>query len=174
MSTQQEKRMADVSLAVTDQTELEDEVERLTAKLKIANAKLHIANTEETPLAMTLAGIAEYKTAAGLSVKVKPFVSGTMPKDDPELGYDALRDVGMDSIIKWTVTIPFGMDEEAKALKLVDILKVMDYEPESKISVHAGSLKAAFRQHFLTPGFPFTTIFGGFAGRKATIVRPKS
>lgn len=174
MGTQQERRMADVSKAITDQIELEDEAERLEAKLQITKAKLHIANTEETPLALTLAGISEFATDKGLKVTVKKFVSGAIPKDDPELGYKALREVGEDSIIKWTVSIPFGMDEEAKAMKLVETLKVLDYEPEAKIGVHAGSLKAAFGRHLLTPGFPFTTIFGGFAGRKATIVRPKS
>ncbi len=174
MGTQQEKRMADVSAAITNQTELEDEAERLSAKLSIVTAKLNIANTKETPLALTLAGISEFKTDRGFKVTVKKFVSGSIPKDDPELGYQALREVGEDSIIKWTVTVPFGMDEEAKAMKLVEILKVLDYEPEAKIGVHTGSLKAAFGRQLLTPGFPFTTIFGGLAGRKATITRPKS
>ena len=169
----QAQRMADVSKAITDQTELEDEVERISDRLKIANARLHKQNTVETPMAMTLAGVTEFKTARGLKVKVAPFISGSIPKDDPEPGFQALRDVGEDAIIKWTVTIPFGMDEEDKAKKLVDTLAAMDYEPEVNIGVHASSLKAAFKRCFLKPGFPLTTVFNGFAGRKAKITRPK-
>ncbi len=169
----QEKRMADASTAITNQVEMEDEVERLEGKLKIAKSKLNLHNTEETPLTMTLAGITEFTMKNGFKVKVAPFVSGSIDKEEPGPAYDALREVGEDSIIKWTVEIVFGMDEEPKAMKLVQVLELLDYEPAANLAVHAGSLKAAFKRQLLTPGFPLTTVFKGFAGQKATIKRPK-
>ena len=167
------QEMAVLEREIEMQMQLEDTVEYFEFELKAAKLQLFEQNTETTPMAMTLAGISEFVTANGQKVKVAPFVQGSIDKDDPEDAYEALREAGEESLIKWTITLAFGRDEQNKAEKAFKLLETKGYEPERKLGVHHSALGAALKRHFLDPNFPLTTIFNGLAGRKVTIKRPK-
>lgn len=159
--------------AVSRQIVLEDTVEDIEEQLKQAKYRLNRQNTEEVPLAMTLAGVAEFTTVKGQKVKVASFISGGIDKDDPDPAYEALKAAGEESLIKWTITLKFGKDEQEKAEKAFDYLVEDGYEPTKELGVHHSSLGAVLKRHFMDPGFPLMTIFDGFTGRKSKITRPK-
>lgn len=165
--------MSRLEKAITQQIVLEDLVEAVEGDLKRAKSRLNNQNTVEVPTAMTLAGVSEFTTVDGQKVKVAPFVSGSIDKEDPEPAYEALRDAGEESIIKWTITLSFGRDEQDRAENAFNFLVENSYQPTKILAVHHSALGAALRRHFMDPGFPLTTLFHGLAGRKAKITRPK-
>lgn len=170
MSKAQE--FSDLDLAIKKQLTMEDTVNRLKDELSIAKSLLEAQSTRETPLAMTLANVSQYILETGESVKCAFFISGLIDKEDPEPAYDVLKKFGEGSIIKWTVSLSFGKDEQEKAEKVVELLEEHKYEPEINLGVHHQSLIAALKRNFLRQGFPLSTVFKGFAGRKVKIKRP--
>ena len=124
------EQMAALKREIEKQMELEDTVQFFESELKAAKSKLFEQNTEITPMAMTLAGVSEFTTERGQKVKVAPFVQGSIDKEDPEDAYEALQHWGEESLIKWTLTLTFGRDEQKKAEKAFKLLEKNDYEPE--------------------------------------------
>lgn len=155
------------------QIHLENEVVDLEARLSKAKSALHDQNTRATPTAMSVAELNSMTLDNGFRVEVKPFIQGSINKEDPDPAYDDITSRGEGSIIKWQVVLQFGKDETERASEAADLLRDRGYEPGIKLGVHHQTLQAYLRRHFQDKGFPLQTLYNGSAGLRAKIQRPK-
>ena len=155
------------------QIEYENLVAELETSLKIAKAALHDQNTKATPLAMSVAEVTGFTLENGFKVNVKPFVEGSIDKTNPDPAFRDIEDRKEGSIIKWSVALQFGKDEEKKAQEAQALLTKGGFEPAISLGVHYQTLQAYLRRHYQDEGFPLQTLYNGSAGMRAYIQRPK-
>ena len=74
-----------------------------------------------------------------LSVGNKFFAS--IKADKKAEAYDWLRTAGLGDIVKNEITVRFGKAEDNKAMAYATLAKGQGYDPEQKVSVHAGTLR---------------------------------
>ena len=74
-----------------------------------------------------------------ISVGNKYFAS--IKADKKEEAYDWLRTAGLGDIVKNEITVRFGKAEDNKAMAYATLAKGQGYDPEQKVSVHAGTLR---------------------------------
>ena len=71
--------------------------------------------------------------------------------------------------MKNEITVRFGKDEDNKATQYATLARGQGYEPEQKVSVHAGTLRVALRDlHHVVVRFP-SEYFSTFAGYQTKI-----
>jgi len=200
------KSMEILLYELNKQIDIEDEVTKAEASLKDAKARLHKQNTEAVPTAMAVAEMSKFTMKNGYAVEVKPFVEGKIDKETPgseEEAYEVMRTYGEDSLIKYTVKLLFGKDEEWRARRFLQVIEsgitfydapmygedgalMLDeddkvitqtqhetFDAEVSLGVHSASLKAMLKRNFNKEDFPLQTVFGGSAGSKCHIKRPK-
>jgi len=158
---------------VEKQIEMEDAVIQLDNALKEAKENLQFHKTKTVPEHMNAIGTGLWSSADGTVVQLKPFVSASIPKSNKEEAYAWLIEHGHDDIIKNEVVLNFGMKEMEKAEAALETLIKAGYSPDTKQSVHAGTLKAWLgRQVEAAEPVPLE-LFGAYLGQVATITKGK-
>ncbi len=173
LSRYSKNAMSIVQKELSRQIELEDQVSRLEKELSTAKSELHEQNTKGTPTAMSVAELNAMTLDNGFKVEIKPFVQGSIDKEDPDPAYEDITSRGEGSIIKWQVSLQFGKDETERASQAAQHLRELGYEPGIKLGVHHQTLQAYLRRHYQDKGFPLQTLYNGSAGLRAKIQRPK-
>ena len=107
-----------------------------------------------------------------LSVANKFFAS---VKADKKIdAYNWLRSAGLGDIVKNEITVRFGREEDNKAQQYATLAKGQGYDPEQKVSVHAGTLRLTLEDYHSRGGKIPSEYFSTFDGYKTKITnKPK-
>lgn len=151
---------------------------QLDLQLQIAQAEANVVLLKETlkevsqvdlPEAMSACGCSSISLENGAKVFIKVFYQGKISEGNQEKAFSWLRERGHGDIIKNTVTIAYGKDEDEEAEQLKHALKNKGRAYVDKIQVHPMTLKAFIREQTET-GRPLPQdLFGIFIGRQAII-----
>ena len=118
---------------------------------------------------MTEIGVSEYKLIDGSSVTLKPTYGAHISEANKEEAFQWLRDNKCDDIIKNTVSVQFGREEDEKALAFKELVKEQKYEPEQVTKIHPQTLVAFIRER-IEKGLEIPNhLFGVWAGQRAII-----
>ena len=96
---------------------------------------------EVIPTMMQEMNLSSLKLADGSSIEVKPVYGASIPPAKKEEAFNWLRNNGLGDLIKNEITVSFGRNEDNKAMAYATLAKGQGYDPEQKVSVHAGTLR---------------------------------
>jgi uncharacterized small protein (DUF1192 family) len=154
-------------------TFLEREIEELQTSLKEKEDSYRTLTEATIPEAMTQAGMKKFVMEDGSSIDVKPFYGASIPKTRQAEAFQWLRKHGFDDIIKNTVSVRFGRNEDEMAARMIQLLRTQGYLPEQTEKVEPQTLKAWVKER-IEKGQPVDSeLFGVFIGQKAVIATPK-
>lgn len=160
-----------ISAAVAEMIQLEMRVEQLSADLQATNSLLHQMRTGRLPDLMAEAQQEECTVAGGISVKVFPFVSGSLPKpqDARKAALQYLEKNGASGLLKTELTLEFGKSQHKKAVALAKQLIKKGLAPTVEETIHAQTLQK-FARDRMENGQPIDLeVLGLFSGRIAKL-----
>tara|TARA_R100001440_G_scaffold15571_2_gene26405 strand:+ start:686 stop:1321 length:636 start_codon:yes stop_codon:yes gene_type:complete len=127
---------------------------------------------EQIPMLMDEMGI-ERLDVDGVTVKLKAFVSASIPADRKQEAFNWLREHGHDDIIKNDIIVSFGRGQDNQAGDVMYDLEQKGFHPEQKEHVHSMTLKAFVKER-VEQGKPIDLdLFGAFVARIAEVRRNK-
>ena len=148
------------------QQQIEDAEQHLKA---LKQDKQRIA-FEQIPMLMDEMSL-ERVDVDGLSVKLKPFVTASIPADRKQDAFNWLREHGLDDIIKNDIIVSFGRGQDNQAGDVMYDLEQKGFHPEQKTHIHSMTLKAFVRER-VEKGLPIDLdMFGAFVARTAEVKR---
>ena len=163
----------------TNPEKLSDEIKKLQdIQQEIQNYKDRIKDLEDNEsylsevvipdmmLAMNLKTM-KLKDGSELEIDNKFFATALAPKRAE--AYQWLRENGLGNIVKNEITVRFGKDEDTKATQYATLARGQGYEPEQKVSVHAGTLRVALEDLHTRGGQIPSEYFSIFAGYRTKI-----
>tara|TARA_R110000824_G_scaffold141298_3_gene307803 strand:- start:2488 stop:3057 length:570 start_codon:yes stop_codon:yes gene_type:complete len=166
-----DEQLSGVAKLVQQQLQIEEAIANAEEHLKNLKKDHQRISTQVIPDAITDANLlSEFTTADGIKVSVKPFISANISEARREEAHTWLRDNQHGDIIKNIVSVDTGKNQEL-AEKAIQALSDGGFNPSSKESVHASTLKAWLREQ-VEAGTPVPLeLFGAFLGQKSTIKR---
>tara|TARA_R100000329_G_scaffold33736_1_gene31394 strand:+ start:128 stop:763 length:636 start_codon:yes stop_codon:yes gene_type:complete len=127
---------------------------------------------EQIPMLMDEMGI-ERLDVDGVTVKLKAFVSASIPADRKQEAFNWLREHGLDDIIKNDIIVSFGRGQDNQAGDVMYDLEQKGFHPEQKTHIHSMTLKAFVKER-VEQGKPIDLdMFGAFVARTAEVRRNK-
>ena len=149
--------------------ELEKEIDELEQVVKERREQQRKLLEETIPSMLSGLGMKSFKMADGSQIEVKPFYSANIKEENRAQAFEWLRKHGFDDIIKNTVSVRFGRNEDDLCARLLNLLREQNYPVEQAQKIEAQTLKAWARD-MVERGNAFPTeLFGVFIGQKATI-----
>lgn len=143
-STIGDNLMAQLTSTASDQAHAEARVARLEEEL--AEAKEHLRQLSENimPELMEQAGMEEFSTKDGLSIKISEKIRGSIPKGNEAPAFRWLDENGHGNLIKRQFMIDFGKDQEKLVRKFEADLKrrKTPLNVSTKMSVHPSTLQS--------------------------------
>ena len=149
--------------------ELEKEIEEIDTTLAERKNQYRKLLEETIPAMLQELGLTKFSMTDGSEITVKPFYSASIPEDKRAQAYEWLREHGYDDIIKNTVSVRFGRNEDQLCDTLLNQLREQNYPVEQAQKIEPQTLKAWVREQ-VERGSEFPTeLFGVYVGHKATI-----
>ena len=160
------KEMSDLC---AEQAAIEDEIKQLEEQLKAKAKAARKLSQEIIPAKMQELGLESLTLKDGSAVKVKQLVQASIPVKHRETAFQWLRDRGHGDLIKNQISAEFGKGEDQSAVKFIDNIKSLGYEPKQKVWVEPMTLKAFVREQIAEGvDIPMET-FGIFVGAETKI-----
>ena len=157
------KQLSGLVRRLNEKQEQIDETEKYLKELKAEKQRIAF---EHIPMLMDEMAI-ERIDVDGLTVKLKPFVSASIPADRKQDAFNWLREHGLDDIIKNDIIVSFGRGQDNKAGDMMYDLEQKGFHPEQKTHIHSMTLKAFVRER-VEKGLPIDLdMFGAFVARTA-------
>jgi hypothetical protein len=148
---------------------LEKEIEDCEAELKLRKEQFRKLTEEVIPEALTGMGMKSFRMEDGSSIEVKAFYSASITVERRAEAFQWLRENGFDDLIKNTVSVRFGRNEEKLAVKAIEMLRESGFPVEQAEKVEPMTLKAWVKEQ-VEKGREFPSeLFGAYIGQKATI-----
>lgn len=148
---------------------LEKEIEEIESVLDERKAQYRKLLEETIPAALQEMGMKEFKMTDGSTITIKPFYSASIKEEKRAEAYKWLRDNGYDDIIKNTVSVRFGRNEDKLCEDLINLLRDQNYPVEQTEKIEPQTLKA-WAKEMVERGVEFPSeTFGLYTGYKATI-----
>lgn len=148
---------------------LEKEIEEIETVLTERKDQQRKLLEETVPNMLSELGMKEFTMSDGSKITVKPFYSASIKEESRAQAYEWLRDNGFDDIIKNTVSVRFGRNEDGLCDTLLSLLRERNYPVEQAQKIEPQTLKAWVREQ-VERGSAFPTeLFGVYVGQKATI-----
>ena len=148
---------------------LEKEIAEMEETLK-ERAEQYRKLTEQTiPEAMAETGMKKFVMEDGSAIDIKPFYGASIPKARQAEAYQWLRDHGFDDIIKNTVSVRFGRNEDELCVRLLNLLGAQGYPAEQAQKIEPQTLQAWVKERVEKGEAVDTELFGVFIGQKAVI-----
>jgi hypothetical protein len=148
---------------------LEKEIEDYEAELKLRKEQYRKLTEEVIPEALTGMGMKSFRMDDGSSIEVKAFYSASITVERRAEAFQWLRENGFDDLIKNTVSVRFGRNEEKLAVKAIEMLRESGFPVEQAEKVEPMTLKAWVKEQ-VEKGREFPSeLFGAYIGQKATI-----
>jgi len=149
--------------------ELEREIEDLSNSLEERKSQQRKLLEETIPEMLAGLGLKSFKMRDGSNIDVKPYYGASIKEENRAQAYEWLRTHGHDDIIKNTVSVKFGRNEDKLCDNLLNQLRQQNYPVEQTQKVEPQTLKAWVRE-MVERGNEFPTeLFGAYVGQKATI-----
>jgi|TARA_R100001460_G_scaffold97684_6_gene140321 hypothetical protein len=161
------KQLSGLVRRLNEKQEQIDETEKYLKELKAEKQRIAF---EHIPMLMDEMGM-ERIDVDGLTVKLKPFVTASIPADRKQDAFNWLREHGLDDIIKNDIIVSFGRGQDNKAGDVMYDLEQKGFHPEQKTHIHSMTLKAFVRER-VEKGLPIDLdMFGAFVARTAEVKR---
>ena len=163
--------LSEIADLAKKQMELEDAKIKTEQMLKDINENLRAIADTALPDKMSECGLSSFALDSGLTIKVKPYYSGKIKKEDEEACFSWLRNNDHGDLIKNIVSATFGSGEDSKARSARIMLEDQGYNTEQKESVHSMTLKAFIREQVEKGGEIPRDLFNVYVGQRTTIGR---
>ena len=161
------KQLSGLVRRLNEKQEQIDETEKYLKELKAEKQRIAF---EHIPMLMDEMAI-ERIDVDGLTVKLKPFVSASIPADRKQDAFNWLREHGLDDIIKNDIIVSFGRGQDNQAGDVMYDLEQKGFHPAQQTHIHSMTLKAFVRER-VEKGLPIDLdMFGAFVARTAEIKR---
>ena len=147
----------------------EEEIAELEEQIKKKREKADKISSEIIPNMLAEQGISSLKLADGSSVDVRKSYNCTIKKDEMESAYNWLRENQLGDIIKNEVSVQFGRGEDNKAEQYASLARGQGYDPDRKVTVHAGTLRTTLRDYHERGGSIPAELFNTFEGNQTEI-----
>ena len=148
---------------------LEKEIEEMETVLTERKDQQRKLLEETVPNMLAELGMKEFTMSDGSKITVKPFYSASIKEENRAQAFEWLRDNGFDDIIKNTVSVRFGRNEDGLCDALLSLLRERNYPVDQAQKIEPQTLKAWVREQ-VERGSAFPSeLFGVFIGQKATI-----
>ena len=121
--------------------DIQQEIDNHKAKIKDLEEREKHFSQVVIPDMMNAMNLKTMKLKDGSEIEVSnKFFASALAAKRPE-AYNWLRENGLGNIVKNEITVRFGRDEDNKAQQYATLAKGQGYDPEQKVSVHAGTLR---------------------------------
>ena len=162
-------KVAGISALAKRAKMLEKEIVEMEETLNERNEQYRKLTEQTIPEAMAVTGMRKFVMEDGSSIDVKPFYGASSPKARQAEAYKWLRDNGFDDIIKNTISVRFGRNEDELSARLLNLLGTQGFPAEQAQKIEPQTLKAWVKER-VEKGQPVDTeLFGVFIGQKAII-----
>jgi len=149
--------------------QLEKEIDEIELVLKERKDQQRKLLEESIPAMLQELGMKKFTMADGSTIEIKPFYGASIKEENRAVAYEWLRKNGYDDIIKNTVSVRFGRNEDKLCENLINQLREQSYPVEQTEKIEPQTLKA-WAKEMVERGVEFPTeTFGLFTGHKATI-----
>jgi hypothetical protein len=148
---------------------LEKEIDELDTVLKERKEQQRKLLEESIPAMLQELGMKKFVMADGSTIDVKPYYSASIKEENRAVAYQWLRDNGYDDIIKNTVSVRFGRNEDKLCETLINTLRQQNYPVEQTEKIEPQTLKAWAREMVERGQEIPTETFSLYVGHKATI-----
>ena len=150
---------------------LEDELKADEELLKNKKRDIKQISGEIIPTLLSEMGLSSLKLADGSAVEVKPYYGASISEKNREAAYNWLRSNNLGDIIKNTITVSFGMNEDNKAAEYANLAQSQGYQPTQKLKVEPMTLKALVRERIEKGVEMPMDIFNVFVGNRTKLTR---
>lgn len=148
---------------------LEKEISELNEALSEKEKNYRTLTELTIPEAMSQAGVRKFVMEDGSTIDIKPFYSASIPKARQAEAFEWLRKHGYDDIIKNTVSVRFGRNEDVLCRRLLTTLGEQGYPADKTEKIEPQTLKAWAKER-IEKGQPIDSeLFGVYVGQKAVI-----
>ena len=154
--------------------DIQQEIDNHKSKIKeLEDREKHFSQVV-IPDLMNAMNLKTMKLKDGSEIEISnKFFASALAAKRPE-AYQWLRENGLGNIVKNEITVRFGKDEDNKATQYATLARGQGYEPEQKVSVHAGTLRVALEDLHTRGGKIPSEYFSTFAGYQTKITnKPK-
>lgn len=153
--------------------DLEKQIEISEDKTKELKKQYDKISSEVIPSILSEQGLQSLKLADGSTIEINKKYSCTIPKDleKKASAYKWLRDNGLGDLIKNEVAVSFGVGEDNKAQRLLDLAAENGYQPSTKTKVEPMVLKALYRERIESGLDMPSDLFNLFIKDKTKITR---
>jgi|TARA_R100001530_G_scaffold15220_2_gene13609 uncharacterized small protein (DUF1192 family) len=151
--------------------ETEENIEQLENLLKQKKKNLLKLTDEDLPAMLTEMGLSAFELEDGSKISLKQTYGAHIKVDNKEAAFTWLRDHEFDDLIKNTVSVNFGRNEDTKAREFVSIIEGQGFSPAQKTDVHPSTLKAFVKERVEQGEEIPMELFGVFVGQRVTIKR---
>jgi len=172
----EDKPMGDASLkALSEKSQelqkLDGDIQDLEEKLGQLKASFRQLSEVDIPNMLSELGLSEITLADGNKISTATYYSARISEEKRDEAFTWLNDNGFADIIKNTVSVSFGRDEDDSARKLVDSLEDNGYTTAQKQWVEPMTLKAFVREQVEKGSdLPLET-FNVYIGQKTRIIK---
>jgi len=171
-----DKPMGDASLkALSEKSNelqnLDNQIKDVEEELGKLKSKYRELSEVDIPSMLSELGLSEITLADGNKISTATYYSARISEDKRDEAFGWLNDNGFADIIKNTVSVSFGRDEDDSARKLVDSLEDNGYATAQKKWVEPMTLKAFVREQVEKGSdLPLET-FNVYIGQKTRIIK---
>ena len=160
-----------ISVLAEAQLELEEGIEEKQNELKVLKEKHRRISEEQLPDALMEVGVSEFKLKDGTKISTATYYSARITPDTKEDAFSWLRGNNFADLIKNTVSVSFGRDEDEIAQILLNELNGQGLNTTQKEWVEPMTLKAFVREQVEKGAdLPHNT-FNIFIGQRSKIKR---
>ena len=148
---------------------LEKEIEEMQTVLDERKSQQRKLLEETIPAVLSEMGMKSFKMADGSSIEIKPFYGATITEERRGEAFHWLRSNGFEDIIKNTVSVQFGRNEDELCSRLLSLLGTEGFPAKQAEKVESATLKAWVRERVERGDVFPTELFGAYIGQKAVI-----
>lgn len=164
-----DQALAKVSALAKRQLSLVEQIHAAQQAMDILNEQLVSIRDHELPDLMDELGLQEFKLNTGNKVTVKKDWVASISKDREEEALGWLKDQGHEALIKSSVKINVGKDQEVRYQAIMTYLQTLDVPFESKQEVHWQTLRAFIKERVEAGAELPLELFGAFQRKQAKI-----
>lgn len=166
--------MAQLEGMARKMAQLEAEVQSMTEELKRKQAELEGVSQRELPALMDELGLENFTTRSGLEIKVSQSYHASITKENMPAAKEYLERSGNGGLLKRTLTVFFGRDDEKFAKEFEQELASRDrpLDVTKTYKVEPSTLRAWVRKSMEAGEDIPQDVFGVFIRRQAEVKVP--
>ena len=149
--------------------EIKQEIENQENKIKEMKEREKYYSTMIIPDLMSQLNLKTLKLKDGSEISIKDIFGVSIIAAKKQEAHNWLRTNGLGSIVKNEITVKFGLNEDNKAEQYASLARGQGYDPDRKVTVHAGTLRTTLRDYHERGGSIPAELFNTFEGNQTEI-----